>query len=296
MVQPASAFSISALTPATYNESHDGLAVATSSRGAATLGPDHRCRGRPLDYFSKTCSGVPVASENEVPLPPDELMIAVAGHANHADFSRSRINGPAQMLKDLEDAGVDPHKLVDVLDFGCGCGRFLAGWVMRGSAMRLQGSDYNPDLVDWCNANIPGVTVQLNRLAAPLPFAAESFDFIYLLSVFTHLTILEQLRLVSEFRRVLRAGGYVYVTFHGEYFYPTMFPMVEGGEATFQKDGFLIKHQDLEGRNDCWTLHKPERLSAIFEGFEPVAHFRSLTRGPTDIAAWQDAMIFRLVA
>jgi len=230
----------------------------------------------------------------EIPLPPDELMIAVSNHANHADFARSRMNGPAQMLADLRAAGIDPSKLGDVLDFGCGCGRVLAGWVMHGSPMRLCGCDYNPALVAWCNNNISEATVRVNRLGERIPFEDSSFDLVYLLSVFTHLTVAEQKRLVGEFRRILRPGGYVYVTFHGEYFYPTMLPRVKGGKKIFQREGFLIEHQNLEGKNDCWTLHTPDYLSSLFTGFVPLKHFRSLSRGPTDLAAWQDSLIFRM--
>lgn len=230
----------------------------------------------------------------EIPLPPDELMIAVAGHAKHEDFARSRINGPQQMLADLSAAGIDPAKLVDVLDFGCGCGRFLAGWVMQGSPMRLHGCDYNPALVQWCRDHVPGVIVKVNRLGEEIPFEKGSLDLVYLLSVFTHLTVPEQKRLVGEFRRVLRPGGYVYATFHGEYFFPEMLPKIEGGEEIFRRDGFLIQHESLEGRNDCWTLHSPSYLSALFDGFVPIKHFRSLDRGPTDVAAWQDSMILQL--
>jgi len=231
-----------------------------------------------------------------IPLPPDELMIAVAGHANGEDFARSRINGPAQMLTDLKDAGIDSTKLVDTLDFGCGCGRFLAGWIMRGSPMRLRGCDYNPALVEWCRIHVPGVDVKVNRFGEEIPFESGSLDYVYLLSVFTHLTVAEQKRLVGEFRRILRPGGYVYVTFHGEYFLPDLLPKVEGRAEIFGREGFLIHQEDLEGRNDCWTLHSPGFLSSLFEGFVPLKHFRSLDRGPTDIAAWQDSMIFELVA
>jgi SAM-dependent methyltransferase len=232
----------------------------------------------------------------EIPLPPDALMIAVSNHANHEDFARSRMNGPAQMLADLTEAGIDHGKLIDTLDFGCGCGRFLAGWVMRGSPMRLRGCDYNPVLVQWCSENIPGVQMKVNHIGQPVPFAAGSLDFVYLLSVFTHLTVAEQKRLVADFRRLLRPGGYVYVTFHGEYFHPEILPRVEGGAEIFKRDGFLIQYENLEGQNDCWTLHSPGYLSAVFDGFRPVKHFRSLDRGPTDIAAWQDSMIFQLNA
>lgn len=235
------------------------------------------------------------ALPQEIPLPPDALMVAVSGHANHADFARSRINGPMQMLKDLADAGIDSAKLVDVLDFGCGCGRFLAGWVMNGSKMRLQGCDYNPHLVDWCNRNIPRVKVRVNSFGQKLPFENDSFDFIYLISVFTHLTVEKQKLLISEFQRILRPGGYVYITFHGEYYYPTMLPQVKHGEAIFLRDGFLIHNQYLEGRNDCWTLHSPEHIIALLKGFVLLKHFHSIERGPTDIAAWQDSMIFQVV-
>ena len=228
----------------------------------------------------------------EIPLPPDDLMIAVSNHANHKDFARSRRNGPTQMLADLSAAGIDCTKLLDTLDFGCGCGRFLAGWVMRGSPMRLRGCDYNPVLVEWCRNHIPGVIVKVNRLGEKIPFETGSLDFVYLLSVFTHLTVAEQERLIGEFRRVLRPGGYVYVTFHGEYFLPEVLPRVEGGEEIFRRDGFLIQYENLEGQNDCWTLHSPDFLNALFEGFVPLKHFRSLDRGPTDVGAWQDSMIF----
>ncbi|HEV2803334.1 MAG TPA: class I SAM-dependent methyltransferase [Chthoniobacterales bacterium] len=230
----------------------------------------------------------------EIPLPPDDLMIAVSNHANHADFARSRINGPAQMLADLAAAGVDSASLTEVLDFGCGCGRFLAGWLLHNSSMRLFGCDYNRALVAWCNEQLPGVEVRQNHIGSPIPFADKSFSYIYLLSVFTHLTISEQTRLVDEFRRLLRPGGYVYVTFHGEYFYPTMFPRIADGEKIFERDGFLIQNEDHEGSNDCWTLHSPQSLIALFKGFVPQKHFRSVERGPTDIAAWQDSMIFRV--
>jgi len=228
-----------------------------------------------------------------IPLPPDELMIAVSGHANHESFQKSRISGPKQMLKDLIASGIDPEKIRDVLDFGCGCGRFLAGWVMLEKPFRLHGCDYNPLLIQWCRDNLPTVSMQTNLLGKPVPYDANAFDFIYLLSVFTHLTLHEQKNLIAEFHRLLRPKGHVYITFHGEYYYPKMFPLVADGEATFNRDGFLIQHGDRQGTNDCWTLHKVENIVALFDKFTLIKHFRSIDRGPTHVAAHQDTLIFQ---
>lgn len=230
----------------------------------------------------------------QIPLPPDDLMIAVSGHARHEDFGRSRLSGPAQLQLDFTAAGIDVSALRDVLDFGCGCGRVLAGWAMRGHDFALQGCDYNHLFVEWCNENIPGVRVQKNEIFQPIPYPAASFDLIYLLSVFTHLDLPEERQLVSEFRRVLRPGGYLYVTFHGEHFYPQMLGENPEAEANFQREGFLIGGKDREGENDCWTLHTIEKLMEVCAGFRLLKHFRSTERGPTDVAAWQDSAVFQL--
>jgi SAM-dependent methyltransferase len=235
----------------------------------------------------------PASVIDEVPLPPSRLMLAVAGHDDDDEFRRSRIAGPKQMLKDLAMAGIDVSHVADLLDFGCGCGRFLAGWLVLQTHMRLFGCDYNPELVRWCNDNLPGVAVQENELGKPLPYPPDSFDLIYLISVMTHLTLREQQQLVSEFRRVVRPGGYVYVTFHGEAFYEQLFARVENGEEKFRKTGFLIGVDEKEGTNDCWTLQSPENVIGLFQGFTLIKHFRASERGPTDVGSWQDSMIFR---
>ena len=230
----------------------------------------------------------------DIPLPPDDLMIAIAGHANRADFDRSRRSGPEQLLQDLTAAGVDTTRLKDVLDFGCGCGRFLAGWLIRSTAFRLHGCDYNPRLVEWCKENLPGVDIQKNALRKPLPYVDRSFDLVYLLSVFTHLDLMEQERLMREFRRVLKPCGYLYLTFHGDHFHDQIFRENPEAETTLQRDGFAIGGSEREGENDCWTLHTVEKLERICRGFTLLKHFKSSERGPTDVAAWQDSVVFQL--
>jgi len=100
-----------------------------------------------------------------------------------------------------------------ILDFGVGCGRVARHWA--GSGVDVHGCDYNPVLVEWCRRNLPHVTAASNGLDPPLSYENERFDFVYALSVFTHLTERQQRLWITELRRVTRPGGLVLFTTHG---------------------------------------------------------------------------------
>lgn len=82
--------------------------------------------------------------------------------------------------------------------------------------VETHGSDYDPKLVDWCRANIPNVQFSLNHLGPPLPYADDSFDFVYSRSVYTHLSADLQKQWLAEQLRVTRPGGLVLLTVHGD--------------------------------------------------------------------------------
>jgi SAM-dependent methyltransferase len=50
---------------------------------------------------------------------------------------------------------------------------------------------------------------------SPLPYRDGQFDFVYGLSVFTHLSFDLQLRRAAEIHRILEPGGVALLTFHG---------------------------------------------------------------------------------
>ena len=82
--------------------------------------------------------------------------------------------------------------------------------------MAIHGCDYNPSLVGWCNANLEFAEVRANRLSPPLPYPNEHFDLLYALSIFTHLTTELAERWLAEMHRVIRPGGMLWFTTHGE--------------------------------------------------------------------------------
>jgi SAM-dependent methyltransferase len=101
-----------------------------------------------------------------------------------------------------------------VLDFGCGCGRLTR--FLDPARWDACASEVNPDQVAWCCANLPAVDTRLNGYEPPLDFAAGSFDFVYSISIFSHLSATMVEAWLHELARLTKPGGIVIVTFHGE--------------------------------------------------------------------------------
>jgi len=214
------------------------------------------------------------------PLPPRRLMVRVAGTADADWFLRS-----GRAAFDAIAAHVPPDETVDVLDFGCGCGRVLRYW---GDADGLvAGSDRDVGAVDWCRQNLGFARVERNGLAPPLAFGEASFDLVYALSVFTHLTADLQTAWRDELARVLRPGGRLLVTTHGRSYVPRLEP---DERARFDAGGLVVRWGDLPGSNLCSAYHPERYLRETFaHGFELVALEPEGARGnPT-----QDLVVLR---
>jgi SAM-dependent methyltransferase len=87
----------------------------------------------------------------------------------------------------LQKNNVEIVQFDSILDFGCGLGRVLRRLPDLTGA-QLFGCDYNRKLIVWCRANLPFAEFSTNELERKLKYDDHSFDFVYALSVFTHLT------------------------------------------------------------------------------------------------------------
>lgn len=101
-----------------------------------------------------------------------------------------------------------------VLDFGCGCGRLLR-FLCDKPTLDVVGSDVNGVLVAWCKEHLRGVNARVNEIDPPLPLEASSFDWVYSLSIFTHLNESRSAAWRRELGRVLRPGGIAILTTSG---------------------------------------------------------------------------------
>lgn len=119
-----------------------------------------------------------------------------------------------------------------ILDVGSGSGRMAVPLTKYLSNEGFyEGFDITPKEVKWCQKNItpnyPNFRFQLadvyNKMYNPqgkfkasdyrFPYANESFDFILLTSVFTHLHPPDMEQYLSEIARVLKKNGRCFITF-----------------------------------------------------------------------------------
>lgn len=100
-----------------------------------------------------------------------------------------------------------------VLDFGCGSARTLRH--LRKSGWILHGCDIDTEAIAWARRALPDVDLRVTGEHPPLPWPDGTFDAIWAVSVFTHLSGRAQQEWFAELARVLRPGGVLLISTMG---------------------------------------------------------------------------------
>ena len=208
--------------------------------------------------------GPRVDADDALPVPPPQLIVRVAGTADVDWFLEGGRLGAASVRGALQRQGVALDGLRAMLDFGCGCGRVTRNWAGL-SGVEVAGTDLSRPAVDWCRRNLPFARFEENGLEPPLVFDEESFDLVYALSVFTHLTADLQLAWRDELRRLLRPGGFLLVTTHGRSYLPRL---EQDERDVFERGELVVRWGDVAGTNLCSAYHPERYLRETFaQGF-----------------------------
>jgi SAM-dependent methyltransferase len=203
-------------------------------------------------------------ADDALPVPPPRLIVRVAGTADVAWFLEGGRLGAASVRGALQRQGVQLDELGAMLDFGCGCGRVTRNWAGLGG-VDVAGTDVSAPAVDWCRRHLPFARFEENGLEPPLVFPDESFDLVYALSVFTHLTADLQLEWRDELCRVLRPDGFLLLTTHGR----SYLPRLERDERdAYERGELVVRWGDVAGTNLCSAYHPEPYLRDTFaQGF-----------------------------
>ena len=188
---------------------------------------------------------------NEIPIPPTRLIVQVAGSADVGWFLEGGKLAAQSIIEVLGQNGLDLDQFDSMLDFGCGCGRVVRQWHALAS-VNIYGTDYNRTPIDWCRHNLDFARFATNAAKPPLKVQDSSFDFVYALSVFTHLPEDAQRAWITELTRTIRPGGYLLITTQGNYYRNQL---TDTERERFDQGELIVRHGEAAGSNLCAAFH-----------------------------------------
>jgi len=230
----------------------------------------------------------PPSTSGEFPLPPARLRFRSSENSDVLNFFTVGMRTAEGLQEAMASSSFELSDGAAVLDFGCGCGRTLLWFARQFPKVRWHGSDVNTEAIEWCRKSIPGATFAVNGLEPPLPFPENSFDLIYAVSVFTHLSEEHQRAWLPELRRVLRPGGRLLLSLHSR----NVWQALQEASAV-ERDGFVFRTSaKLQGILPAWHQTAFQSQESIVAALS--THFSEVTYlernlGDQDIAAARKA-------
>lgn len=192
-----------------------------------------------------------LAEHPGAPLPPDDVAYDAYGSLDWRGYwsSGSEI---AAYLATLIERHADKGRL---LEWGCGPGRIVRHLPrLLGDAWELHGSDYNPKTVAWCAGHLPRIAFTHNDLAPPFVYPDGYFSCVYAISVFTHLSETLHRAWIEELRRVLRPGGLLICTLHGD---ATRDWLLPNERERYDAGRLVVRSGVREGTRTYLAYHPP---------------------------------------
>jgi SAM-dependent methyltransferase len=226
--------------------------------------------------------------------PPAKLIARVHGTSEPAGFEQV---GRTIALDVYAAAGslVDLDRPLRILDFGCGCGRVLRYMAEVAPASTIHGSDIDREAIAWCEGEFRR-EIERGRLSftvngdhPPTTFAADSFDLVYAISVFTHLPEDLQLQWLGELGRVLKPGGIAVLTTQGG---ALIRRHLDAGQARqFDEKGFhYFPYGSTEGLPEYYqsAWHDGAYIDRVWSQY-----FEVISKTPGGVAGHQDLILCR---
>ena len=202
---------------------------------------------------------------SDLPIPPAELMFRVVGSDSPGRFEVGGRIELEQLDRVLRARGRGLADYGDILDFGCGPGRFLRQLRVMAPQARLCGVDQDEEAIAWVRSALPFAETAVASPLPPLPLPAASFDLVIVFSVFTHLDEDYQDAWLQELLRLTRPGGSVVATVHGK----SKWKAIRSGPMAAEPELKLMATQlarrgFLHWRGDDWGAFFPDYYHTSF--------------------------------
>lgn len=134
--------------------------------------------------------------------PPNDLAFDAYNHTNWKNYHHMG-EVHSTLIKNLSSKYLKATN-IKILEWGCGPARVIRHIQSFNGFNRIDrfGTDYNKSSIKWCQENIQDIVFKKNELSPPLDFQDNTFDCIYALSIFTHLSESLHFDWIKELMRV----------------------------------------------------------------------------------------------
>jgi SAM-dependent methyltransferase len=217
------------------------------------------------------------------PLPPARLRASVGINSSRAHFLLIGERAAADIVRMLTT-----HRFAargEWLDFGCGSGR-VARHIAAMPDVHLTGVDVDARAVGWAAKHLRG-DYRVTSTEPPLPFADESFDVVYAVSVFTHFDEAAQFRWLEELRRILRPDGALVASTHSPTLVYNRPDLTHAHHEHLNANGFVFIAGTI-GFNDDSAFHHVDYMRRTWtRDFDLVEHREHGLNGYQDLSLWR---------
>jgi ubiquinone/menaquinone biosynthesis C-methylase UbiE len=211
----------------------------------------------------------------ETNLPPAELRYRVGGSPLAEEFVTIGKTCADDIKAALQKVGLETESFKRILDFGCGCGRTLVHMKTLAPNAHFEGTDIDTKAISWCKDNLKFANFSLSKETPPIEYSSNTFDFIYVISVFTHLDEDYQFNWLEELRRIAKPGAIVLLTVNGS----------KNGQS------FFFERSYEEGLFPAWYQNTYHSRDYIFQNFGKF--FEVLGYFPKSMNAHQDVVVLQ---
>jgi SAM-dependent methyltransferase len=179
---------------------------------------------------------------------------------------------------------------INILDWGCGPARIIRHLPeLLDKSCHLYGTDYNHETISWNKKAIKGINFNLNDEEPPLPYVNNSFNIIYGISIFTHLSYDLHLKWFNELIRISKNQGILFLTLQGSSF---RIKLTSPEIDHFDKGELITRGNTKIGHRTYTAFHPPAFIHDLIKGHQVLEHIEG---GIINNKPQQDIWIIRVI-
>jgi 2-polyprenyl-3-methyl-5-hydroxy-6-metoxy-1,4-benzoquinol methylase len=161
-----------------------------------------------IDWAKALSTGRGPGGEYLPPCPSNDIQKKYVGSSGHDAFLEA-LTFIDKMKENLSENGLKINAGIKILDCGVGFGRLYRAMLREVDPTSILGVDIDSKAIDMCRKAMPFGNFELIGKNPPYEnLKSESFDLIYLYSVFSHLSEAGFKSMMTEFRRILKKGAF----------------------------------------------------------------------------------------